>query len=60
MARKKWSLNEQWLGARITGPVGGTLSEAMQRARKNTRLNSVTSIRTTSYIQSGLRVRVRS
>ena len=32
---KKWSMNEKWLGARITGPAAGTFSEAMQRARKN-------------------------
>ena len=33
--RKKWSMNEKWLGARITGPDGGTLSLAIERARKN-------------------------
>ena len=27
--RKKWSMNEKWLGARITGPDGGTLSLAI-------------------------------
>ena len=33
--RKKWSMNEKWFGARMTGPLGGTCSVAMPRARKN-------------------------
>ena len=36
MAMKKWSMNEKWLGATMTAPLGGTLSAAMPRARKNT------------------------
>ena len=32
-ATKKWSRNEKWLGAMITGPSGGTWRESMQRAR---------------------------
>jgi len=32
---KKWSMNEKWLGARITGPAPGTFSEESPRARKN-------------------------
>ena len=32
---KKWSMNEKWFGARITGPDAGTCSEEMHRARKN-------------------------
>ena len=32
---KKWSMNEKWFGARITGPDGGTFSAAIERARKN-------------------------
>ena len=31
---KKWSMNEKWFGARMTGPLGGTLSESMHCARK--------------------------
>ncbi len=30
---KKWSMNEAWLGARITGPLG-TFSVPIPRARK--------------------------
>ena len=33
MAMKKWSMKEKWLGATITGPSGGTWSEAIERAR---------------------------
>ncbi len=32
-AVKKWSMNDEWLGARISAPLGGTLSESMPRAR---------------------------
>ena len=32
---KKWSMNEKWFGARMTGPVGGILSVEIARARKN-------------------------
>jgi hypothetical protein len=32
---KKWSMNEKWFGARITGPVCGTFSASCARARKN-------------------------
>jgi hypothetical protein len=31
---KKWSMNEKWFGARITGPDSGTFCEEMQRPRK--------------------------
>ena len=59
-ATKKWSMNEKWFGAMITGPSCGTLSEAMHRARKITKRIGVSTIRTTSYIQSAPFVRVRS
>ena len=32
-ARKKWSMKEKWLGARITLPPAGTWSEPIERAR---------------------------
>jgi hypothetical protein len=32
---KKWSMNEKWFGARITGPLAGTLCVSIPRARKN-------------------------
>ena len=32
---KKWSMNEKWLGARITAPSGSTFSAAIPRVRKN-------------------------
>jgi hypothetical protein len=30
---KKWSRNDEWFGARITGPLPGTRSAAIPRAR---------------------------
>ena len=33
---KKWSMNEKWFGARITGPLCGTLSDEMHVSRKKT------------------------
>ena len=30
---RKWSMNEEWLGARITAPLGGTCSASMPRTR---------------------------
>ena len=44
---KKWSMNEKWFGAMITGPVG-TFSAAIPRARKNVQAYSEVSTRTTS------------
>jgi len=35
MPMKKWSMNEKWFGARISGPRGGTFSAPSARARKN-------------------------
>ena len=46
--RKKWSMNEKWFGARMTGPLGGTFSAAMPRARKNDHEYSDVSTRTIS------------
>jgi len=34
-ARKKWSMNEPWFGARMTAPLCGTFSEEIVRVRKN-------------------------
>ena len=56
---KKWSMNEEWFGARITGPRAGTLSPAMPRARKKIQAWSVVAMRTTSYTQFGSVVRER-
>jgi hypothetical protein len=57
--RKKWSMNEEWFGARITGPVFGTFSAKTPRVRKNVHANSVVAIRTASYSQFGSVVRDR-
>ena len=46
--RKKWSMNEKWFGARITGPSAGTFSAAIPRARKKIHAYSVVTIRTAS------------
>ena len=35
MPMKKWSMNEKWFGARISGPLGGTRSAPSALARKN-------------------------
>ena len=32
---KKWSMNEKWFGARMTGPESGTRPEEMHRVLKN-------------------------
>ena len=45
---KKWSMNEKWFGARMTGPVTGTFSAPRPRARKNVHAYSDVSMRTTS------------
>ena len=45
---KKWSMNEKWLGARITGPAGGTFSAADERARKNVYAYTDVTMRTAS------------
>jgi len=58
--RKKWSMNEKWLGARITGPLAGTFSDEIQRARKAIHPHIEVIARTSSYIGSGSRVRARS
>ena len=47
-ARKKWSMNEPWFGARMTGPDCGTFSLEIERARKKTKAHSVVRIRTAS------------
>jgi len=44
---KKWSMNEAWLGARITGPLG-TFSVSSPRARKLISAWSTVVARTTS------------
>ena len=46
--RKKWSMNEKWFGARITGPRAGTFSAAIPRARKKIQACSVVAMRTAS------------
>ena len=53
-------MNEKWFGARITGPVAGTFSAEMQRARKAVHAQIEVIARTSSYIGSGSRVRARS
>ena len=58
--RKKWSMNEPWLGARIKAPLGGTLSLEIVRARKNASAQMPVRTRTTSWTQSGSFVRARS
>jgi hypothetical protein len=58
--RKKWSRNEKWFGARITGPLGGTRSGATPRVRNATQEYSEVAMRTISYIASGSRVRARA
>jgi hypothetical protein len=57
---KKWSMNEKWFGAMIAGPSTGTLSESMQRVRKNVSRYGVRNMRTTWYMWSGRPRRVRS
>ena len=57
---KKWSMNEKWFGARITGPLCGTFSAPLPRARKKVQAYSDVRMRTHSYTQSGSRVRERS
>jgi hypothetical protein len=44
---KKWSMNEKWFGAMITGP-SGTLSPAIPRIRKNVHAYSDVHTRTAS------------
>jgi hypothetical protein len=46
--RKKWSMNEKWFGARMTGPLGGTWSASMVRVRKTIHESSDVTIRTSS------------
>jgi hypothetical protein len=57
---KKWSMNEKWFGARMTGPSVGTFSAPLLRVRKHVQASSDVVIRTASYTQSGSRVRARS
>src|SRR4051794_26919208 len=57
---RKWSMNEPWLGAKMSGPLRGTLSLEIDRARKNVNAHSVVRTRTASYTASGSRVRERS
>ena len=45
---KKWSMNEKWFGARITGPAVGTFSAPRLRARKNVYAVSDVGMRTAS------------
>ena len=57
---KKWSMNEAWLGARITGPLG-TFSLPMPRARYTSSALSSVKTRTVSYtFDSGGRERTSS
>ena len=56
---KKWSMNEKWFGARITGPSAGTFSAPRLRVRKTVQASSDVRLRTTSYTASGSRVRAR-
>ena len=46
-AVKKWSMNEAWLGARMTGPAG-TLPEPIDRARNVISALSTVTARTIS------------
>ena len=46
--RTKWSMNEKWLGARITAPSPRTFSAASPRVRKKIHAYSVVAIRTAS------------
>ena len=46
--RKKWSMNEKWFGARISGPSAGTFSAPIPRARKKIQAYSDVAIRTAS------------
>ena len=45
---RKWSMNDAWLGAKISGPLRGTLSLEIERARKNVKAQSVVRTRTAS------------
>ena len=45
---KKWSMNEKWFGARITGPRAGTFSAEIARVRKKLHAYSEVTMRTTS------------
>ena len=45
---KKWSMNEKWFGARITGPSAGTFHLSMERSRKNTHAYRLVHARTSS------------
>ena len=45
---KKWSMNEKWFGARISGPCAGTRSAPTPRARKNVHAVSDVAMRTSS------------
>jgi hypothetical protein len=59
-AKKKWSMFEKWLGARITGPLGGTRSAPTPRARNSVQAQSEVTTRTISYMTSGSRRRERA
>ena len=45
--QKKWSMNEAWFGARITGPLG-TFSDPIARARNVNTACIIVRIRTIS------------
>ncbi len=47
-ARKKWSMKEPWLGARMTAPLCGTFSLEIVRVRKNDSAHRPVRTRTTS------------
>jgi hypothetical protein len=53
-------MNEKWLGATMTGPSGGILCESIARVRKISSRIGVRTSRTTSYMKSASRARVRS
>ena len=44
---KKWSMNEAWLGAKMTGPMGA-FSDPIPRARKVISACSTVTVRTSS------------
>ena len=56
---KKWSMNEPWLGARITGPLG-TFSVPSPRALNINSVYGTTTNRVASYVQPAGPLRARS
>ncbi len=58
--RKKWSMNEKWFGARITGPLAGTRSGNTLRTRNTDQPYREVTTRTSSYMAFGCLARERS